>query len=195
MVRVIGKSSLGFGFLHIRSPGVTAPLKAISVLGMKNAYKLRLKPLKLAMHLSIGCFVVFLELSKLKWILCISQVPLLWMVLTKLGHVVCWMSLWARCRHADGPDPGCKHPPFFARSIEQSLAVLEELQTHSQALLPLRPVPAAACFFKKPAQKAFWLWEGQKNQQKLNCLCKDSTNSASVHEGENLFIFRASMEH
>lgn len=93
MVRVTGKSSLGFGGLHIRSPGVTARLKAISHLEIKNAYEFHLKALKLTMHFFLGWFVVFLELSKLKWILCISQAPLLWMVFTKLGHVVCWMSL------------------------------------------------------------------------------------------------------
>lgn len=46
MVRVIGKSSLGFGGLHIRSPGVTARLKAISHLGIKNAYEFHPKGLK-----------------------------------------------------------------------------------------------------------------------------------------------------
>lgn len=93
MVRIVGKSFLGFGGLHIRSPGVTAHSKALSLLGIKNAYKFHLKPLKLTVHFSLGRFVVFLELSKLEWILCISQVPLLWMVLTKLGHVACRTSL------------------------------------------------------------------------------------------------------
>lgn len=68
-------------------------LKAISHLGIETTEGLQISPhtqtLRTDNTFFFGLFVVFLELSKLKRILCISQVPLFWMVFTKLGRILC----------------------------------------------------------------------------------------------------------